>query len=68
MTFLSRFEQLGGAMIPYPPATVEASRERLMSGPFTFVPAMSLVAITPDEVTARVIGTDRRGRSPPTRS
>jgi 2,4-dienoyl-CoA reductase-like NADH-dependent reductase (Old Yellow Enzyme family) len=56
VTFLSRFEQLG-AMIPYPPATVEASRERLMAGPFTFVPAMSLVCISATAVDARLSGT-----------
>ncbi len=58
VTFLSRFEQLG-ATIPYPPATVEASRERLMNGPFTFVGSMSLVGIDAGSVTARVLGIDR---------
>ena len=47
----SRFEQLG-ANITYPPATVEASRERLLGAGARFVPAMVLREITPTEVVA----------------
>ena len=57
VTFISRMEQLG-ANIPYPPATVEASRERLFAAPITFVPAMAIRAITPSVVVARCIGND----------
>ena len=46
VTFLSRHEQLG-ATILYPAATVEASRERLFAGAFSFTPAVALRAITP---------------------
>ena len=63
VVFLSRFEQLG-ANVPYPPATVEASRERLMSGAFSFVPNVRLLAITAAEVTASPLGTDRVLRYP----
>ena len=56
VTFLSRHEQLG-ASIPYPPATVEASRERLFCGPFSFTPAVALRAITPEAVVTRDLGT-----------
>ncbi len=64
VTFLSRHERLGAAIM-YPAATVEASRERLFAGPFSFVPAVVLREITPvDEkgrgvVVARDLGTDR---------
>ena len=56
VTFLSRHEQLG-ATILYPAATVEASRERLFSGPFSFTPAVALREITPEGVVARDLGT-----------
>ncbi len=56
VTFLSRHEQLG-ATILYPAATVEASRERLFSGPFSFTPAVALREITPETVVARDLGT-----------
>ena len=56
VTFLSRHEQLGAAIL-YPAATVEASRERLFSGPFSFTPAVALREITPETVTARDLGT-----------
>jgi 2,4-dienoyl-CoA reductase-like NADH-dependent reductase (Old Yellow Enzyme family) len=55
VTFVSRFEQLG-AMIPYPPATVEASRERLFAGPLDFVPAVAVRSITPECVVVRGLG------------
>ena len=54
--FLSRHEQLG-ATILYPAATVEASRERLFSGPFSFTPTIALREITPEVVIARDLGT-----------
>lgn len=57
VTIVGRLEQLGAA-IPYPPATVEASRERLFAAGVTFVPAMTLRGITPDAVTARGRGND----------
>lgn len=57
VTIVSRLEQLG-ANIPYPPATVEASRERLFAANVAFVPAMALRRITSDSVTARGIGHD----------
>lgn len=56
VTLLSRHEQLG-ATILYPAATVEASRERLFSGPFSFTPAVALREITPGTVIARDLGT-----------
>ena len=56
VTFLSRHEQLGAAIL-YPAATVEASRERLFSGPFSFTPAVALREITPETVTALDLGT-----------
>ncbi|MEO1059874.1 MAG: FAD-dependent oxidoreductase [Actinomycetota bacterium] len=58
VTIIGRHEQLG-AMIPYPPATVAASRERLFDEGVTFVPAMSLRRITETEVIAAGLG---RGR------
>ena len=56
VTFLSRHEQLG-ATILYPAATVEASRERLFAGRFSFTPAVALRAITPEAVLTRDLGT-----------
>ena len=53
---LSRHEHLGAA-IPYPAATVEASRERLFSGPFSFTPAVALREIAPNTVVTRDLGT-----------
>jgi 2,4-dienoyl-CoA reductase-like NADH-dependent reductase (Old Yellow Enzyme family) len=58
VTLLSRLEQLG-ATIPYPPATVGASRERLFGAGIEFVPLVSLSHITPTEVVARGNGNDR---------
>ncbi len=56
VVFLSRHEHLG-ANIMYPAATVEASRERLFGGPFTFTPAVALREITSDRVVTRDLGT-----------
>ena len=55
VTVVGRFEQLG-AKIPYPPATVEASRERLFAAGVEFVPAMALRRITETDVTAYGLG------------
>jgi 2,4-dienoyl-CoA reductase-like NADH-dependent reductase (Old Yellow Enzyme family)/thioredoxin reductase len=57
VTIVSRLEQVG-ANIPYPPATVEASRERLYGAGVRFVPSMALREITPEEVVAGGIGND----------
>ena len=58
VTIIGRHEQLG-AKIPFPPATVEASRERLFADGVTFVPAMALRRITATEVTAYGLGLGR---------
>ena len=63
VTIVSRLEQLG-ANVPYPPATVEASRERLFGANVGFVPAMALREITADEVVVRGIGADVERRIP----
>ncbi len=57
VTIISRLEQLG-ATIPYPPATVEASRERLLAAGVQFVPSMALREITATEVVVRGIGNE----------
>ena len=58
VTIVSRLEQLG-ANIPYPPATVEASRERLFGAGVQFVPTMALRSIGATEVIAASLGSDR---------
>ncbi|WP_420452088.1 FAD-dependent oxidoreductase [Ilumatobacter sp.] len=58
VTIVGRHEQLG-AKIPFPPATVEASRERLFAAGVAFVPAMALKRITEDSVTAVGLGLGR---------
>lgn len=55
VTIISRHEQLG-AKIPYPAATVEASRERLFAAGVDFVPAMALRRITESDVTVYGLG------------
>jgi 2,4-dienoyl-CoA reductase-like NADH-dependent reductase (Old Yellow Enzyme family)/thioredoxin reductase len=55
VTVISRHEQLGATM-PYPRATVEASRERLFAAGVEFVPAMAIRRITPTEVVAYGLG------------
>jgi 2,4-dienoyl-CoA reductase-like NADH-dependent reductase (Old Yellow Enzyme family)/thioredoxin reductase len=57
VTIVSRLEQLG-ANVPYPPATVEASRERLYGAGARFVPSMALTEINAGEVVARGIGNE----------
>ncbi|MGI9030874.1 MAG: hypothetical protein ACR2HP_12960 [Ilumatobacteraceae bacterium] len=56
---ISRHQAIG-ENVPYPPATVGAARERLMSGDFDHVGGHHLVEITPDEVIVGVPFTDRR--------
>ncbi len=58
VTIIGRHEQLG-AKIPFPPATVEASRERLFAEGVVFVPAMALRRITETAVTAVGLGLGR---------
>jgi 2,4-dienoyl-CoA reductase-like NADH-dependent reductase (Old Yellow Enzyme family)/thioredoxin reductase len=55
VTIVSRHEQLG-AMIPYPPATVEASRERLFGAGVEFVPFVAVREITDTEVVVYRLG------------
>ena len=55
VTVVSRHEQLG-AMIPYPPATVEASRERLFGAGVEFVPSMAIRSIDATSITAYGLG------------
>jgi hypothetical protein len=43
-------------MIPYPPATVEASRERLSGAGVEFVPSMAIRSISPTSVAAYGLG------------
>ncbi|HET6875363.1 MAG TPA: FAD-dependent oxidoreductase [Acidimicrobiales bacterium] len=63
VTIVSRLEQLG-ANIPYPPATVEASRERLYDAGVEWVPAMALRSIGEAEVVAHGLGDGRERRFP----
>jgi hypothetical protein len=48
-----------GESLPYPPVTVAAARERLMTGAFDFIGGHYLRAITPDTVEIGVLHTDR---------
>ena len=58
VTMIGRLESIGAAL-PYPPATVEAARERLMSGTFDFIGGHHLQGITDDEVIIGVPFTER---------
>ena len=58
VTMVGRNQAIG-ERLPYPPATVEAARERLMSGDFDFVGGHYLQGITPDEVIIGVPFTER---------
>ena len=58
VTMVGRQESIG-ATLPYPPATVAAARERLMSSAFDFVGGHHLRAIRPGEVEIGVLFTDR---------
>jgi 2,4-dienoyl-CoA reductase-like NADH-dependent reductase (Old Yellow Enzyme family) len=58
VTMVGRHEAIG-ATLPYPPATVAAARERLMSGPFDFIGGHHLLEVRPDTVDIGVAFTDR---------
>jgi 2,4-dienoyl-CoA reductase-like NADH-dependent reductase (Old Yellow Enzyme family) len=58
VTMVSRLDEIG-EKVPFPPSTVGAARERLMSGDFDFVGGHYLRAIRPDEVEIGVLFTDR---------
>lgn len=58
VTMVARLEAIG-ATLPYPPATVAAARERLMSGAFDFIGGHHLREIRPDAVDIGVAFTDR---------
>jgi NADPH-dependent 2,4-dienoyl-CoA reductase/sulfur reductase-like enzyme len=58
VTMIGREEQIG-ANLPYPPATVEAARERLLSGDFDYIGGHYLQGITPEEVIIGVPFTER---------
>jgi 2,4-dienoyl-CoA reductase-like NADH-dependent reductase (Old Yellow Enzyme family) len=58
VTLVSRCEGLG-QNLPYPPVTVGAARERLMSGDFDFLGGHYLKEIRPGEVDVGVLFTDR---------
>ena len=52
ITIVSRFDSVGEKM-PFPPATVEASRERLMKGDVTFIPSVTVKEIGSDSITVK---------------
>jgi 2,4-dienoyl-CoA reductase-like NADH-dependent reductase (Old Yellow Enzyme family) len=58
VTMVSRLSAIG-ATLPYPPATVEAAKERLYSARFDFVGEHYLQGITPEEVIVGVPFTER---------
>jgi len=58
VTMVSRYDSLG-ASLPYPPATVDAAKERLMSQDFDFIGGHYLQAITEEEVLIGVPFTER---------
>ncbi len=59
VTLVTRFDRMG-ANVPYPPATVLATQERLMSGEFDLIVSSIPLRITPDEV---VIGSPHADRA-----
>jgi pyruvate/2-oxoglutarate dehydrogenase complex dihydrolipoamide dehydrogenase (E3) component len=63
VTMVSRLEQLG-QNVPFPPVTVGAARERLMSGNFDFIGGHYLRKVTEGEVEIGVLFTDRVRRIP----
>ena len=63
VTMVSRYDSMG-AMIAFPAATVEASKERLMSGNFDFIGGHYVQGITHDEVLIGVPFTERRRTLP----
>ena len=58
VTMVARNQAIG-QNVPYPPATVGAAHERLMSGDFDFIGGHYLQGITPDEVIIGVPFTER---------
>jgi len=58
VTFVSRLEQLGQSL-PFPPVTIGAARERLLSGEFDFIGGHYLRAIRPTEIEIGVLFTER---------
>jgi 2,4-dienoyl-CoA reductase-like NADH-dependent reductase (Old Yellow Enzyme family)/thioredoxin reductase len=58
VTMVGRLDSIG-ASLPYPPATVNAARERLMSQDFDFIGGHHLQGITEDEVLIGVPFTER---------
>jgi 2,4-dienoyl-CoA reductase-like NADH-dependent reductase (Old Yellow Enzyme family)/thioredoxin reductase len=58
VTLVSRTEQMAGN-VPYPPVTVGAARERLMSSDFDFIGGHYIRGITEDSVDIGVLFTDR---------
>lgn len=63
VTMVGRYESIG-ATLPYPPATVAAARERLMSADFDFIGGHHLTGIHPDEVAIGVAFTERHRTIP----
>jgi 2,4-dienoyl-CoA reductase-like NADH-dependent reductase (Old Yellow Enzyme family)/thioredoxin reductase len=63
VTMVGRLDAIG-ATLPYPPATVAAAKERLMSGAFDFIGGHHLLEIRPDAVDIGVAFTDRRRTIP----
>ncbi|MFA7440184.1 MAG: FAD-dependent oxidoreductase [Sphingomonadaceae bacterium] len=63
VTFVSRFEKLG-ERVPFPPVTVGAARERLMSGKLQFLGGHYLEKISRDSVEAGVLYSSRRTHIP----
>ena len=59
VTLVSRMEQMA-QNVPYPPVTVGAARERLMSGDFDFIGGHYLRGITEEEVEIGVLFTERK--------
>ena len=58
VTMIGRYDSIG-ATLPYPPATVAAAKERLMSADFDFIGGHYLQGITADEVIIGVPFTER---------
>ncbi len=61
VTMVSRLNAIGETL-PYPPVTVGAARERLMSGDFDFIGGHYLRSINPQEVEVGVLFTERSRR------
>lgn len=61
VTMVSRFERMGD-QVPFPPVTVEATRERLMEGDFDFIGGHYLREITAEDVEIGVLYTQRSRR------